>query len=202
MKTKRRLALHQLALPSMIASALALSACGEPGLEETETAGYPAPLAVEPDETERTAQAVDPTQLAKFRAALLTAVNKARATARKCGTTSYAAVPALVENSKLDTSSQAHAKDMATKNFFSHTGSDGSQPWDRMKRAGYSYSYAGENIAAGNSTVDATMTQWLNSPGHCANIMGRNFTQVGFGYDYNSASTYKHYWVQNFAKPL
>lgn len=187
-------------LSSVLLSSLALAACGESDLPYTEE--FPEPLAVEPEETERLAQTVDPAQLARYRSAMLTAVNMARATARKCGTTSYAAVPALKANSKLDTSSQAHAVDMVTKNFFSHTGSNGSQPWDRMKRAGYSYSAAGENIAAGNSTVDATMTQWLNSPGHCANIMSRNFTELGVGYDYGATTRYKHYWVQNFGKPL
>ena len=71
-----------------------------------------------------------------------------------------------------------------------------------MKWVGYNYSVVGENIAVGNSTVDATMKQWLSSPGHCANIMNRNFTEIGIGYDYGASSTYKHYWVQNFGKPL
>ena len=60
---------------------------------------------------------------------------------------------------------------------------------------------SGENIAAGNSTVDATMKQWLSSPGHCANIMSRNFTEIGIGYDYGASSTYKHYWCRT-GKPL
>ena len=178
-------------------SVLALVACGQPESEELASENLPEPIFVTPSDADRTAQAVDPTQLAKFRADLLVAVNNARKVARKCGTTSYPAVPALTANAKLDTSSQVHAANMASKNFFSHTGLDG-----KMKAAGYSFSYAGENIAAGNSTVTATMTQWLNSAGHCANIMNKNFTQIGFGYDYGAASTYKHYWVQNFGKPL
>jgi uncharacterized protein YkwD len=183
-------------------SSLALLACGQPQSEEVAPEGFPEPIATDPKGGEFTAQAVDPTVLARFRAELLVAVNKARSVARTCGTTNYPAVPALTEASKLDTSAQAHATDMVTKNFFSHTGSDGSQPWDRMTRAGYKWSAAGENIAAGNSTVAATMDQWLKSPGHCANIMGKNFTQIGFGYNYSPAATYKYYWVQNFAKPL
>lgn len=191
-----------LRISSLLVASLALFACGQAETEQNEAEGFPAPIATDVVDSDRTAQAVDPTQLAKFRADMLVAVNKARSVARTCGTTSYPAVPALKANSKLDTSSQGHAASMAAKNFFSHTGLDGSQPWDRMKRAGYNYSAAGENIAAGNSTVDATMTQWLNSPGHCANIMSRNFTEIGIGYDYGASSTYKHYWVQNFGKPL
>lgn len=194
--------IQSLRMPSLLLSTLALFACGQPESEVTETEGLPEPIATLPEDGERSAQAVDPTQLAKFRAEMLVAVNNARAVARKCGTTSYAAAPPLKANSKLDTSSQGHAASMASKNFFSHTGLDGSSPFDRMKRAGYSFSYAGENIAAGNSTVTATMTQWLNSAGHCANIMNKNFTELGIGYDYGASSTYKHYWVQNFGKPL
>jgi len=182
-------------------SSLALLACGQPEAEEVAPEGFPEPIATTPADGEFTAQAVDPAVLAKFRAELLVAVNKARAVARTCGTTKYPAVPALTAATKLDTAAQAHATDMVTKNFFSHTGSDGSQPWDRMTRAGYSWSAAGENIAAGNSTVAATMDQWLKSAGHCANIMGKNFTQIGFGYNYSATATYRHYWVQNFAKP-
>ncbi len=183
-------------------SLVTLCACGQPASEEVLDESLPGPLAVLPEDGERTAQAVTPTQLAQFRAELLTAVNNARKVARKCGTTSYPAVPALTANDKLNTAAQGHAANMAAKNFFSHTGLDGKSPFDRMTAAGYKYSAAGENIAAGNATVSATMTQWLNSPGHCANIMSKNFTQIGFGYDNNSAATYKHYWVQNFGKPL
>ena len=182
-------------------SILALVACGQPESEELATENLPEPIFVTPSDADRTAQAVDPTQLAKFRADLLIAVNNARKVARKCGATSYAAVPALVANTKLHTAAQGHAASMASKNFFSHTGLDGKNPFDRMTAAGYVFSYAGENIAAGNSTVTATMTQWLSSPGHCANIMNKNYTEIGFGYDNSATSTYKHYWVQNFGRP-
>ena len=185
-----------------VLSLVTLYGCGQPESQEALDESLPAPLAVVPEDGERTAQAVTATQLAQFRAELLTAVNSARKVARTCGTTSYPAVPPLTVNTQLNTAAQGHAANMAAKNFFSHTGLDGKSPFDRMTAAGYKYSYAGENIAAGNATVAATMTQWLNSPGHCANIMSKNFTQIGFGYDNSSTSTYKHYWVQNFGKPL
>ena len=143
-------------------SVLALVACGQPESAELAQENLPEPIFVTPSDADRTAQAVDPTQLARIRADLLIAVNNARKVARKCG---------------------------------------GKSPFDRMKAAGYSFSYAGENIAAGNSTVAATMTQWLTSAGHCANIMNKNFTEIGFGYDNSATSSYKHYWVQNFGKP-
>ncbi len=131
---------------------------------------------------------------------MLTYINQARSKSCQCGTTTYPAVPALVLNTQLNTASDAHAVDMANNNYFSHTGLDSSQPWDRMTRAGYSWRAAGENIAAGYTTVRATVGGWLKSPGHCKNIMSASFTEVGVGYGYNANSTYKHYWVTDFGK--
>ena len=59
---------------------------------------------------------------------------------------------------------------------------EGEQPWDRMELAGYTWRAAGENIAAGNSTAAATMDQWMNSSGHCRNIMNGDFSDLGVGH--------------------
>lgn len=131
---------------------------------------------------------------------MLTYINQARSKSCQCGTTTYPAVPALTLNTQLNTASDAHAVDMATNNYFSHTGLDGSQPWDRMTRAGYNWRAAGENIAAGYTTVRATVDGWLKSPGHCKNIMSASFAEVGVGYGYNAGSTYRQYWVTDFGK--
>lgn len=108
-------------------------------------------------------------------------------------------------NSKLTKAAQAHTKDMAVNDFFSHTGSNGSSLGDRLQRVGYSYSYAAENIAAGSSTPKGVMKQWMNSPGHRANILSPNVTQIGIGYYYqpNDGGTtpYGYYWTQDFGKP-
>ena len=104
----------------------------------------------------------------------------------------------LALNAQLNSAAQKHATDMATYNYFSHTGRDGSKPWDRMKREGYTWRRAGENIAAGYTTARAVVDGWLRSPGHCANLMNKNFKDLGVGYAYGASSTYKHYWVQNF----
>ena len=91
-----------------------------------------------------------------------------------------------------------HAVDMATQNYFSHTSLDGRSPWDRIDEAGYPHFGAGENIAAGQRTAEDVVTAWLNSPGHCRNIMNPSFDELGVGYAYDAASTYQRYWVQNF----
>ena len=87
---------------------------------------------------------------------------------------------------------------MATYNYFSHTGRDGSTPWDRMQREGYNWQAAGENSAAGYTTTRAVFDGWLQSEGHCKNIMSANFKDVGVGYAYDANSTYQYYWVTDF----
>lgn len=129
---------------------------------------------------------------------ILTYLNQARAKSCQCGSTTYAPAPALALNTKLNTASDKHALDMATYNYFSHTGRDGSQPWDRMTREGYIWRTAGENIAAGYTTARAVVDGWLKSPGHCANIMNPSFKEVGVGYATNASSTYRVYWVNDF----
>lgn len=129
---------------------------------------------------------------------ILTYINQARSKPCQCGTTTYPAVPALTLDTQLNSASDKFAIDLATYNYFSHTGRDGSLPWDRMTRVGYSWRAAGENIAAGYPTTRAVVDGWLKSPGHCQNIMSANFKNVGVGYGYSASSTYKHYWVTDF----
>ncbi|MBN8820520.1 MAG: CAP domain-containing protein [Spirosoma sp.] len=127
-------------------------------------------------------------------------VNEARSQTCLCGTTVYPPVPALTLNSRLNGAADKYAVDMATYNYFSHTGRDGSQPWDRMTREGYIWTSAGENIAAGYPTARSVVDAWLSSPGHCQNIMNPYFQNLGVGYAYNASSTYKHYWVNDFGR--
>ena len=71
-----------------------------------------------------------------------------------------------------------------------------------MGWAGYtSYSFAAENIAAGQSTAQSVVDSWMNSSGHCVNIMNANLKQIGIGYYKATGSTYTHYWTQDFASP-
>lgn len=133
-------------------------------------------------------------------AQVLKLVNQARAKARSCGTTSYPATGALSRNARLDRAAKIHSTDMATKDFFSHTGSDGSSPFVRIQRQSYSYSTAGENIAAGYGTADAVVAGWLKSPGHCMNIMNARYVNIGISLA--RGGTYGYYWTQDFGRPL
>lgn len=83
-------------------------------------------------------------------------------------------------NSQLTVLGENYAQDMINRNYFSHTNPEGQSPFDRMTKAGISYSYAGENIAI-NSNVTTAEQAFMNSPGHRANILNTNYTDVGIG---------------------
>lgn len=133
--------------------------------------------------------------------AMLTAVNNARASARSCGDTRYNAAPALTWSCELAQAAATHSADMASHNFLSHAGSDGLQVSDRATAAGYRWQSIGENIAAGQTSVDAVMQSWLQSSGHCANIMNPSFVDFGAASATDSGSDYRIYWTQVFGRP-
>lgn len=97
---------------------------------------------------------------------------------------------ALGLNSKLNAAAQAKANDMASRNYWSHNTPEGNPPWVFISNAGYAYTTAGENLAYGFDSSSSTVTGWMNSAGHRANIMNSNYTEVGFGFadsaDYQS----------------
>lgn len=105
----------------------------------------------------------------------------------------------------LTSAAQTHSVNMALQDFFSHTGQDGSSFSDRVSRTGYNWSRVTENIAAGYNTASSVVEGWMNSPGHRANILDANVTQMGIGYKFLSTDTgsvnYGHYWTQVFASP-
>jgi len=111
----------------------------------------------------------------------------------------------LIPNAKLTAAAQLHSEDMALRDFFSHTGSNGSSPWARMAAQGYTFSRAAENIAAGYSTPASVVAGWMNSSGHRANILNCDLREIGVGYYFLANDTgnvnYRHYWTQDFGTP-
>ncbi|MCG7929733.1 MAG: CAP domain-containing protein [Candidatus Thiodiazotropha lotti] len=130
---------------------------------------------------------------------MLTLVNNARAVSRNCGGTNYSAVEAIAWHCQLETAAQNHSTSMADNDYFSHTGLDDSSPGDRITAAGYIWRAYAENIAAGYNDEEAVMTAWLESPGHCANIMNTSVTEMGAGVAENPSARYRIYWTQDFA---
>ena len=132
---------------------------------------------------------------------MLTQVNTARSQPRNCGSENYQATAALSWHCTLEDVAFAHSQDMGDYNFFSHTGSDGLTVGDRVRNAGYDWSAIGENIAAGQQTIDTVMAAWLDSPGHCANIMRSVYTEFGAANHSVDGSDNPIYWTQVFARP-
>jgi uncharacterized protein YkwD len=134
--------------------------------------------------------------------AILAAVNAARATDRMCGDQHFAAAGPLAWNDALAKAALVHSQDMALHHFLQHTGSDGSGVADRATRAGYKWQRVGENIASGLRSPQDAVAGWLNSPGHCANIMSAGFTEMGAAYFIHPESkTGLAYWTQDFGSP-
>ncbi|MFI0153670.1 CAP domain-containing protein [Streptomyces lydicus] len=99
----------------------------------------------------------------------------------------------LALNAKLTKAAQDHSKDMAAHRNMSHTGSDGSDPGARIKRAGYHWSAYGENVAYGYSSPESVMKGWMSSPGHKRNILDCSFKEIGVG-----LAQPGDYWTQDF----
>ncbi|ATB33248.1 CAP domain-containing protein [Melittangium boletus] len=131
---------------------------------------------------------------------VLSLVNQKRASGASCGGVWKGPTAALTLDTRLRCAARKHSKDLGVTNTFSHTGSNGSSPWQRINSAGYSYMQAAENIAAGQGTAAAVMDSWMKSTGHCNNIMEPGLKHLGVGYFYASGSTYKHYWTQDFGR--
>jgi uncharacterized protein YkwD len=129
-----------------------------------------------------------------FRDQMLAAVNEARSQSRFCGSDFKPAVSPLEWNDLLEEAAQTHTQDMSDNGFFSHIGSDGSTPGDRLSNVGYDWSGYGENIALGYMSIEDVMSAWLDSPGHCSNIMNPFWKDMG-------AAEVNLYWTQMFATP-
>ncbi len=100
----------------------------------------------------------------------------------------------LTLSSSVSKVAQIKAEDMKNNNYFSHTSPTYGSPFEMLKQFGVSYKTAGENIAKGQKTPEAVVNAWMNSAGHRANILNKNYTQLGVGYTGGSSP----YWVQMF----
>lgn len=134
-------------------------------------------------------------------AVLFELVNRARATARTCGSKSMPAADPVAWDSDIAEAARLHAQDMADKNYFEHDSLDGRSFVDRIEATAYDGYPGGENIAMGFRTPQDVLQGWLNSPGHCANLMDNDFVDMGLGFASRTDAGYTMpttYWVQDF----
>jgi uncharacterized protein YkwD len=128
-------------------------------------------------------------------------VNEARARGTRCGERSFAPAPPVRLSGTLAGVALGHAADMAQHNYFEHEDLAGHSPADRVRAVGYQEKLVGENIAYGPKTADEVVQGWLDSPGHCENIMNPKFAEMGIAYAAGRASKRGLYWVQVLADP-
>lgn len=129
---------------------------------------------------------------------LVELVNTQRQKGCKCGSKYYPPVNKVVWSETLEKVALLHSRDMEQKNYFSHTGKDGSTTPQRMERLGYNWMSYGENIyrtIGYEATEKEVIDAWIKSPGHCSNLMSENFKEMGIARSGN-------YWTQVFGSPM
>ena len=122
-------------------------------------------------------------------------INAARSESRYCGNERFEATSPVDWNDQLANAAYLHSRDMARNNLFSHTGSDGTNAGARIDKTGYQARTWGENIAAGYPSLGSVIEGWIESPGHCSNIMNPNFTEIGLASAEQSGNAYGIYWT-------
>lgn len=125
---------------------------------------------------------------------LLQRVNHERSRGAVCGDTRFAPAPPVRLEERLVRAAAKHSEDMRVHGSMSHAGSDGSTVGARVTREGYAWRVVAENVAWGYRTPEAVMQGWMNSPGHCAAVMGASYSELGAAEDGT-------YWTLVFAEP-
>ena len=123
--------------------------------------------------------------------AMLVAVNEVRAAGATCGGEWLPPAKPLAWDGRLATAAERHSRDMARNQHFDHRGTDGRGTGERVRRAGYDWRAVGENIARHQVSVDEVMSDWLDSPGHCRQLLSPTYLEVG-------AAQADGYWTQVF----
>lgn len=132
---------------------------------------------------------------------VLELVNQARARPTRCGERAFSPTSPVSLSGTLSSVALGHAADMAVHGYFEHRDLAGNSPADRVRAVGYQESLVGENIAYGPQTADDVVRGWLDSPGHCENIMDPRFEEMGVAYSQGRSVKHGLYWVQVLAAP-
>jgi len=173
----------------LLPAALRLAVC----LAVVATAACAQPPAPNPDNRSAIAVRVDAETWSRLLA-------QARAEQRRCGFQIFAAAGPLRWNDALARAARAHSADMAATGQLSHTGSRGEELGQRVRNAGYQPQAWGENVAYGQPDPEAALAAWLDSPGHCRNIMDPAYREFGAGRAVGSDG--RPFWTLVLAAPM
>ena len=161
-----------------------------------------APLAPQPPSAEVVDAASTPgISDCELRAArALRAINRARASARRCGDRDMAAAPPLRWNLHLYWAAAEHARDMAGKDYVEHRSPAGDSVRERVRAQNYPWRHVGENIAGGTDTLDHTVEAWLDSPSHCENLMEPDYRDGALACAERVGTEFDNYWTLVMAR--
>jgi uncharacterized protein YkwD len=109
-----------------------------------------------------------------------------------------AGLPPLALSPELTTAAQGYSQVLATGGCFAHTCGPVPDLADRDAAAGYGgWTWLGENIAGGFTTPESVVAGWMASPGHRANILSANYTDIGIGVA-SGTGRYGMCWAEEF----
>ncbi len=98
-------------------------------------------------------------------------------------------------STELTAAAKAHSRDLAKWDRISHYGSDGSNPWDRVKRAGFKARLAAENVGTGQIDFGEVMKGWKDSPGHNKNLLLGDAEYMGIALVQEPTTEFKSFWT-------
>lgn len=104
-------------------------------------------------------------------------------------------------SAELTNAAKAHSRDLARWDRISHYGSDGSNPWDRVKRTGYNARLAAENVGTGQATIEEVMKGWKASPGHNKNLLMADAEHMGIALVQDPKTEFKTFWTLVLGTP-
>lgn len=163
----------------------------------------PAPQASASPSTQERAPKTSPqgSSASEFEREVLRLINAERAQGGVCGGRAFPPSSPLNHQAQLHKAARAHGIAMSRRGFFDHVGPDGDTPRERINNTGYQGRMWGENIAAGQRSPRSVVRAWMESPGHCQNILNPTFKEIGISFIFEGSSRYKTYWVQAFGTP-
>ena len=138
-----------------------------------------------------------------FYSVALKRLNAYRERGSSCGRSgNFPPTSPLRYNVKLMQSSELHAQDMATQNYFSHVSKDGRGLKDRIESTQYGWKLLSQNIAAQYPNVDSVVDAWMASESHCVNLMNQKFVDIGLScVSAPQGATYSNYWAMDMGQP-
>jgi uncharacterized protein YkwD len=139
---------------------------------------------------------------AEFAREVLQRINALRQRGAVCGRRgAFGALAPVQWHPQLAAGASAYAHEMAAYGHFGHAGPAGGALDQRLRASGYPFRVAAENIASGQQSIDEVLGSWMNSEGHCTNIMNGALRDVGMACADGQPQDAGPYWTLMLGTP-